>query len=133
MSALTITNHDLSDGIIAAGEFEDQLFTSAGAATYLDNTLVALDTSTLKMVPYAKGGSTNGNGVVYGLLTKGIVAAGAGDTPVRIMTGGRVLKDKTVIYADGDASNIDNAVKILCLDKGLTLVDSTNLHVADNS
>lgn len=100
-----------------------------------DNTLVALDTSTLKMVPYVKGGSTNGNGVVYGVLTNGFTAAASGDTKVRIMTGpgAKFRKDKVVIHADGDSTNIDNAVKLLCLDKGINLIDSTSLHVADNS
>ena len=133
MAAPTTTAMDLNDGIIEAGVFESRLMTAAGADTFLDNTLVAHDTSTLKIVPYVKGGSTNGNGVVYGLLTKGFVAAGAGDTPVRIMKGGKVLTDKTVIDADGTSTNIDNAVKFLCADKGLHLVDSTSLHVADNT
>lgn len=135
MTSPTITNHDLNNGIIALNEFESTVLTSAGAATYLDNTLVAQDTSTLKLVPYVKGGSTNGNGVVYGILTNGFAAAGAGDTPVRVAVGPglRMVKDKCVIYADGDASNIDGAVKQLCLDVGINLVESKYLHVADNS
>lgn len=135
MGSPTIVNHDLNNGIIALGEFESQLMTSAGAATYLDNTFVAMDTSTLKLVPYVKGGATNGNGVVYGILTNGFSAAGAGDTAVRVATGPglKMITDKTVIHADGDASNVDNAVKLLCLDVGINLVDSINLHVADNS
>jgi hypothetical protein len=130
---MTVVNHDLNDGRIADGVFEDQTFYSAGADTYLDNTLVALDTSTLNLVPYVKGGSTNGNGVVYGVMTKGITVGATSSTPIRVMVGGRMVKDKVVIHADGDASNIDNAVKILCHDKGLALVDSLNLHTADNS
>lgn len=134
MAPMVVTNHDLNDGIIAVGEFEDQLFTSAGADTYLDNTFVAMDTSTLKLVPYVKGGSTNGNGVIYGVITNGFVVAGAGDTPVRVLTGpgSKFITDKTVIHADGDASNVDNAVKLLCVDVGINLVDSMNLHVPDN-
>ena len=135
MGAPTITNNDLGNGIIALGEFESQLMTSAGAATYLDNTLVAMDTSTLKLVPYVKGGSTNGNGVIYGILTNGFAAAGAGDTAVRVVTGPntKIVKDYLVIHADGDASNVDNAVKLLAIDVGINIVESKDLHVADNS
>lgn len=103
------------------------------AGVHLDNTLLALDTSTLKLVPYVKGGSTNGNGVVYGVLTNGFTAESSGDTPVRVMLGGSLLRIKTVIDADADASNIDATVKALCLDKGLFLAESKNLHTADNA
>jgi hypothetical protein len=129
---LIVTKNVINDGVIAAGEFEDQVLTSAGAETYLDNTLLAMDTSTWKLVPYVKGGSTNGNGVVYGVLTKGFSAAGAGDTPVRPMLTGKLVTGKTVIHADGDASNIDNSVKMLCKDQGVLLLDAADLYVADN-
>lgn len=101
----------------------------------LDNTLVALDTSTLKLVPYVKGGSTNGNGVVYGVLTNGFTATATGDTAVRVAVGpgAKFVKDYLVIQADGDATNIDAAVKLLALGVGINIVESTDLHVADNS
>lgn len=101
----------------------------------LDNTLLALDTSTLKLVPYVKGGSTNGNGVVYGVLTQGITATASGDTAVRVALGPglKLLKAKTIIQADAASTNIDATVKALCLDKGINLIESTNLHTADNS
>ena len=100
-----------------------------------DNTLVALNTSTLKLVPYVKGGSTNGNGAVYGVITQGFTATATGDTAVRVAIGPglRLLKDKTVIHADAAATNIDAAVKLLCVQVGINLVESTNLHTADNS
>lgn len=100
-----------------------------------DNTLVAQDTSTLKLVPYVKGGTTNGNGVVYGVVTKGFTATASGDTAVRaaVGPGAKFVKDYLVIHADGDASNIDAAVKLLCLNVGINVVESTDLHVADNS
>ena len=132
MATLTITNENPSNGIIKQGRFESILFTSAGAATYLDNTIVARDTSTLKAVPYVKGGSTNGNGVVYGILTKGFTAAGAGDTPVRVLLTCEIAKTKTVIHADGDSSNIDGAVKMSAKSTGIVIVDDTDLAVTDN-
>lgn len=133
MATLTITEEISSNGILKKGRFEDVLFTSAGAATYLDNTLVARDTSTLKIVPFVKGGTTDGNGVVYGILTKGFSASGAGDTATRVMLTGEISKIKTVIHADGDSSNIDGAVKMTAKDTGIVIVDSVSLHVADNS
>lgn len=100
-----------------------------------DNTIVAMDTSTLKLVPYVKGGSTNGNGVIYGIVTNGFTATTSGDTPVRVLTGPntKVLKKYLVIHADGTYTNIDNAVKLLALGVGINIVESKSLHVADNS
>jgi len=133
MATLTITNQNPTNGLIEVGRFESGLLTSGGAATYLDNTLVARDTSTLKFVPYVKGGSTNGNGVVYGVLTKGLSASGAGDSACRIMITGQIAKTKTVIHADGDSSNIDGAVKLTAKQNGIIILDDTDLFVADNS
>lgn len=133
MATLTITNQNPTNGLIEVGRFESGLFTAAGAATFLNNTLVALDTSTLKYVPYVKGGVTNGNGVVYGVLTTGFTASGAGDTAVRVMINGQIAKTKTVIHADGDSSNIDGAVKLTAKDNGIIILDDTDLFVADNS
>lgn len=133
MATLTISNEYKSNGIVESGRFESGLMTAAGADTFLDNTFVARDTSTLKFVPYVKGGSTNGNGVIYGVLLNGFVAAGAGDTAVRIMVTGVVAKSKMVIDADGDSSNIDGAVKLTAKDNGIVIVDDTDLFVADNA
>lgn len=129
---VTVTNIDPNTGIIKRGPFQDILLTSAGATTYKANTLLAVDSVSLKAVPFVKGGSTNENGIPKMLLTYEVTVAGAGDTKVRAMMTGEIRKDKTVIHADGDASNIDQAVKDLCKDQGLVLVDVKDLQVADN-
>lgn len=132
MTEPTVTNYDPNDGIMKRGKYVDILLTAAGAHTFLKNTLLALDSSTLKAVPYVKGGVTDDNGTPRFLLTNEEVAAGAGDIPVRAMLTGEIATSRVVIDADGDASNIDNAVKALCKDHGLVLVDAAANWVEDN-
>lgn len=112
-------------------EFKDDLITFAGAVTFLAGTLLALDTSTLKYVKFVKGGSTNGNGVPSAVLTYPITAAGAGDIKGRVLTSGKVKKEHLVIDADGNDSNIDNAVMLQLRDYGIIPVATQQLSVLD--
>jgi hypothetical protein len=130
--SFTASKEVVNDGVIRVGRTEIGLLTAAGADTFLANTLVALDTATQNYVPYVIGGTTNGNGIVAGALTEEKVAAGAGDIPVTIYIDADIQTHKAVVHADGDASNIDANVKLLCRDKGITLVDTKDLYVADN-
>jgi hypothetical protein len=133
MANLTITNVDTNGGIQERGRYQDILFTAAGAATYAENTILAVDSISKKAVVFAIGGSTNENGIPRGLLTEEITTTGAGDTPIRMMVGGVVEKDALVVDADGDASNVDQLVKDDMRDTALiTVVETTNLSVQDN-
>lgn len=108
-------------------DFRDELLTFAGAATILAGTLLARDTTSLKLVPYVKGGSTRGNGVVCCVSQYAVTAAGAGDLPVRPLMQGRVYKKKLVIDADGNDSNIDGTVIDLLRARNILAVDSVEL------
>lgn len=130
--AMTVTKVDPNDGIIKRGKYIDILFTAAGAKTFLQNTILALDSVSLKAVVYEKGGSTNENGIPKFILTYPVTTTGAGDVRVRAMLTGELVTERCVIDADGDASNIDNAVKSLCKDQGIVLVDAHDYYVADN-
>ena len=127
-----ITNVDLGSVILENARFRDGLMTFAGADTMAKGTIVARDTSTLKYVIYAKGGVTDGNGVPRGILTEEIVAAGAGDEAIRPAIAGDFRKERLIIDADGDDSNIDGAVIDLLLSTGLVAIDALELNVLDN-
>jgi len=66
------------------------------------------------------------------VLTDEIVATGAGDKPVRPLQIGKVNKNKLVIHADGDATNVDEVVKDQLKDTGILVVESTVLSLQDN-
>lgn len=130
MANIEITDIDEVPVGLGDNEFEhDTPFN--GADTLLKGTLLARDTTTLKWVPYVKGGSTQGNGIVGGVLTHAITTV-AGDNSISVLISGRVRKDRCVIDADGDDANIDGTVRDLMRDRGIIPVDVTQLSLDDN-
>ena len=132
MANLTITNNNAGSVILESGEFRDDLLTFGGAGTVLEGTILARDSVSLKLVPFVKGGATNENGIPKAVLTYAVTATGAGDLPVRDMVSGSVRKQLLVIDADGDASNIDNAVIDQLRDYSLVTIDVQELNIVDN-
>ena len=58
---------------------------------------------------------------------------GAGDvTGALVLTAGKVRKDKLVIDADGNSSNIDNVVMSLLQSQGISVVSVIDHAVANN-
>ena len=132
MANITITNNNAGSVILESGEFRDDLLTFGGAGTVLEGTILARDSVSLKLVPFVKGGTTNENGIPKAVLTYAVTATGAGDLPVRDMVSGSVRKQLLVIDADGDASNIDNAVIDQLRDYSLVTIDVQELNILDN-
>jgi hypothetical protein len=132
MSNLTVTNVDLGSVIFKDAEFRPETLTLAGALTVKEGTILARDSSTLKLIPFVKGGSTNGNGIPKAVLTYAVVSLGAGDTPIRAMVSGSVRFERLVIIADGNASNVDAAVLDQLRDFSLTSINVQELAILDN-
>ena len=132
MANITITNNDLGSVILKDGEFRDDLLTFAGAGTVVEGTILARDSVSLKLVPYVKGGVTNENGIPKAILTYDVTAAGAGDVQSRVGVAGSYRKERLVIDADGDASNVDQAVIDQLRDYGLVPIDVQELNILDN-
>ena len=132
MANITKTTIDNGGPVLKDAVMRDELLTAAGAHSFLKGTILARDTSTHKMVPYVKGGSTNGNGVPSAILTYQVDAAGAGDTPVRVAVDGMFRKERLVIDADGTAANVDYAVIDLLRVYGLVPIDTRELNIYDN-
>jgi len=132
MSNLTITNIDNGSVFIEQGQFEDGLLTFGGAGTVVEGTILAVDSVSLKYVPFVKGGTTNENGIPKAVLTYDVTAAGAGDETIRAGIEGNVRIDKLIIDADGDGSNVDKAVLDQLRDYGITPRTVTELNILDN-
>ena len=128
----TIENNDLGSVILQNAEFRDDLLTFAGAATVVEGTILARDSVSLKLVPFVKGGVVNENGIPKTILTYDVTAAGASDVPVRAGVKGSYNLSRLVIDADGDASNIDNAVMDQLRNYGLVPIDVQELNIPDN-
>jgi hypothetical protein len=109
MADPTITNVDVGQIAIAASDFEHHLWTAGGADTLVAGTILARLTSTGKWGIYAPAGSL-GLEIARGVLTYDAVAGGSGDVPVSVLVRGTVNQDRLIIDADGDGSNVDEAV-----------------------
>ena len=130
--SMTITNINTANVILKDAQFQEDPLTFAGAATVLAGTILARDSVSLKLVPFVKGGSTNENGIPKAVITYAVTAAGAGDEQVRAMVSGSVREELLIIDADGDASNLDQAVTDQLRAYGIVPVNITELAIQDN-
>lgn len=85
-----------------------------------------------KMVPFATAGA-GGAQTPKAIVTYDVTASGAGDEAIRAGVSGKYRKERLVIDADGDASNITDAIIDQLRDYGLTPVDVQELGILDNS
>lgn len=129
---MTVTNNDLGNVILEGAEHRDELLTFAGAGTVLEGTILARDSVSKKLVPFVKGGAVNENGIPKAIATYPVTAAGAGDEAIRAAVSGKFRKERLVIDADGDASNVDDVVLDQLRDYGLVSIDVTELNKLDN-
>ena len=132
MANIEITNNSARSVVIWEPIFKDDIVTFGGAGTLLAGTILARDSVSLKLIPFVKGGSTNGNGIPKAVILDDLTAAGAGDLPARPIVGGRLRSGDLVIDADGDASNVDAAVLDQLRDYNITALSTTQLSELDN-
>lgn len=127
-----ITNVNVGNVIIGAVNNADGLLTFAGANTVIAGTILAVDSVSLKYVPFVKGGATNENGIPKAVISYAVTSAGAGDVTVRPIISGEVQTERLVIDADGDASNVDLAVTDGLRDFSIVAISATELNIQDN-
>lgn len=133
MANIVKTTNDNGGVLVPGTTFEDrdELVTIPGAQTVLAGTILARDSGTLKMVLFVKGGVTAGNGIPKGVLLYPITTAGAGDTKSRVVMRADARKERLVIDADGNDTNIDGAVIDQLRAFGITPVNTQQLAVLD--
>lgn len=106
-STTTITRDDAVE--LKDAMFRDELLTFSDAGTVKKGTILARDTASGKLVPFVKGGA-GGAESPKAILTYDVQVDAAGDASIRAAVVGKFRKQKLIIAADGDDSNIDNAV-----------------------
>ncbi len=132
MSNITITNNDLNSPILEEACHRDELLTFAGAGTVVAGTILARDSVSGSLVPYVVGGTTNEDGIPKAIITYDVVADAAGDVPVRAGVSGKYRKEKLVVDADGDGSNITAAILDSLRVYDLVPIDVEELNIVDN-
>jgi hypothetical protein len=130
--SMTVTNVDIGNVILQDAQFRDDSLTFGGAGTVVEGTILARDSVSGALVPFVKGGTTNENGIPKAVVTYDVTVTGAGDVPVRVGVAGSYRKERLVIDADGDDSNIDAAVIDQLRDYGLVPIDVQELGILDN-
>jgi hypothetical protein len=133
--AIVATELTMTVGAGAATVFEVaglQFTVTDGATDFVVGDKFALTVvANNKMVVFDKAGA-GGAQLPVQILTYEVTAAGAGDEPIRSGVAGQYRKDRLVIDADGDASNVDATVIDQLRDYGLVPIDVQELNILDN-
>jgi len=129
---MQVTNIDLGSVVLNNAQYSDDLLTFSGAGTVKAGTILARDSASKKLIPFVKGGITNENGIPKAIITYAVTASGAGDVSVNILLGGQIRKEKLVIAADGDDSNVDAVVTDQLRSYGITSFNVGLLTALDN-
>ena len=114
MSNLQISNIDLdrvavtSEGMVN----RDGAITTAGAESFDEGTILAIDSVSGEFVPWVDGGALNENGIAKAVLNLQMEIAGAGTYAIRPIVGGQVKLEMLTEHGTGKA-NVPNAVENL--------------------
>ena len=129
-----------SDLIMTAGAGAATVLEAAGlefTVTDAGTDFIVGDSFTLtvaadgKLVPYAIAGAGGAQNPLAVLLNE-LTSTGAGDLPDRPIIAGRVRRGDLVIDADGDASNLTDAIVDQLRDVGIIALSTTQLAELDN-
>ena len=134
MSNPEITNVDLGAVELEGGRFNhDKTLTVAATTTIKAGTILAFSTATSKFVPFVVGGA-DGTGEPKAVITYEVKneTGSPVDNVASLLVEGRVRLEKLVIQADGDASNVDQAVIDQLRDYGITPQSVQETSVLDN-
>lgn len=127
-NAVTVATPTPDNVILKDAMFRDELLTFAAAGTVKMGTILARNTASGKLVPYVKGG-TGGAELPKAILTYDVEVDAAGDAAIRAAIVGKFRKQRLIIAADGNATNVDAVVLDALRQVGLTAIDvaETNL------
>ena len=108
------------------GQFRDEVLAFAGAATVLKGTILARVAATGKLVPFSPAGS-GGAEIPKAVLTYDVARASAGDESIRAMVRGVANRNRLIIAADGNGTNITAGHLDQLRNCGITPIDVQQL------
>jgi hypothetical protein len=111
---------------IDGGSFRDEFITFAGPDTFVKGTILARATASGKLVPFVPSGP-GGSDVPIAVLTYDVTNAAAGDRRERVLVAGRVNRNRLIIDADGNGSNVTDAVLDQLRDVSIIPIDHAPL------
>lgn len=131
MANLIKTNVDVGNFQLGDNAFKDDTYVFTGALTIEEGTILARLTASEQLVPFVIGGSL-GAEIPVGIATEQIIVTGAGTPPTRILISGKVRKERLIVQADGDDSNIDQIVRDELQQAGIQAINVKELQILDN-
>ena len=133
--ALVASNLIMTVGAGATTVFEAaglQFSVTDGATNFaVDDTATLTVAADGKIVPFAIAGA-GGAQIPLEILTYDVTATGAGNEAIRAGISGQYRKELLIIDADGDGSNITDAILDQLRDHSLIPIDVQELNILDN-
>lgn len=112
---------DYGSVVYADPIFERETLNFAGAATWPAGTILGRITANSRLVAYATGAS-DGSQTPVAVLTYEVVATGVSTPQASVLIGGVVNKERLVILADGNSTNLTKARQDQLRAAGITCV-----------
>jgi len=134
MTNLTITNLDLGNVILQEVDSRDESLHFFVDKTIFAGTILARENVNNHLVPFIKGGTTNGDDIPLAVLSYDVIGVGGinFEIPIRALIAGKVRKERLIIDVDGDASNVDDVVIDQLRDFSIIAIDVQELNILDN-
>lgn len=136
MSNINVTNVDLGSVLIQPSvvSFNPDELTVPATTTYSEGLILARDSVSGKLIAFVKGGVTNENGIPKTVLTYDVenTTGAPVDTAVRVPVSAQVTKERLIIQADGDDTNVDQVVRDQLRDYGIDPINDKDLSILDN-
>jgi hypothetical protein len=128
---ITVTNNDLGSVILEQWGTVDNVLENAALTeqTFVAGTLLALHATDGHLYPYDPGETSEDLEVPKYVLTYDVTLAASSDTPVTVMSAGKVNKNRLVIH---DGTPITAAILDQLLNRPLIPVDVEQLARIDN-
>lgn len=134
--SITVTNVNIGSVLLKSSEvgFEDATLTIPANTTYSEGLILARDSTTGHLIAFVKGGSTNGNGTPKTVLTYEVANATSASVnqAVRVPVTAKVRRQRLIIQADGDNSNVDAPVVDQLRDFGIHPIAVDDESILDN-
>ena len=121
-NSVTVIGAALACAVLEGAMFRDEMLKFPPVGELKGGTILARETASGKLIPFEKGG-TGGAGEPKAVLTYDIKWDERVEVAIRAAIGGKFRKQRLIILADGDDSNVDAAVIDGLRQVGLTPVD----------
>ena len=121
-NSVTVIGASLACVVLEDAMFRDEMLKFSGFGGLKGGTILARETASGKLIPFLKGG-TGGAEEPKAVLTYDVKVDAPGDVAIRAAIAGKFRKQRLIILADGDDTNVDAGVIDALLQAGIIPID----------